>query len=379
MRYFLFPLVLGLILVAALNLYVDSRGSWWRTKSNFTENWNNDQAWVIPIGMDERKPRIQQIGMLSKIDTLALGSSRVFNLDASMLPANAKFYNASVAGATIWDFVVMWEKFKQQGNIPKHLIIYVDTWGFNKNTWQKYRWISNLPLVIDFLKDGGDKYDKSSNVKIAALSEWLSGSFYEFSDLFSPAVLKFSFQELNIRRKNGTVKTNYISSLKDRPMDFPAWKNDGSYLFSQESIKPKTLEKINEIGRNTGLGGMYMYLMDWETNDIAINLLDYLLADTEKYGVEVFLVQPPFQHETFKILNNNSSYKKIPEIYENIMNSILKSHPKVTYCNASNPETISCNPTEFMDSAHTLKPCAQKVINYCLAKVPLWYKKNNVH
>ena len=369
MKFFLFPLIIGLIAVAGLNFYVDTNNTWWRTEFNFTKNWNKNQAWVTPIRIDERKPRIKQIGMLPKIDLLGIGSSRFYTVDSYMFPASTAFYNASVSGATMWDFVAIWERFKQQNNIPKHLIIYVDTWGFNKNTWQKYRWIPNLPLVLDFLNDN----DKS--LKTTALSDYFSGSFYEFSDLFSPAVLKVSFEELNIQRKKGKIKTNFISDIESRPLDFPAWASDGSRLYPPDDLKPKSLEEINAMGRNTGLGSMSVYMTDWETDTNAIKLLNYLLADAEKYGVDVLLVQPPFQQEAFKVLTTSPEYKEIPSRYATIMQSVLNSHKNTTYCNALDPQIVACLPTEFMDSAHTLKPCSKKIINYCLAKVPQWYKK----
>jgi hypothetical protein len=364
MKYFLIPLILGLIAIAGLNLYVDTTSRWWRTHFNFSENWKANQCWVTPIRIDVRKPRMQHIGMLPKIDTLGLGSSRFYNVETSMFPAGTRFYNASVDGATIWDYVAIWEKFKQQGNIPKHLIIYVDTWNFNKNTWQKYRWISTLPLVIAFLDD----YPGNTSLKMAAYAEWLTGSFYEFSDLFSPAVLKVSLQELSIHSKTGGLKSNYISSLRDRPLDFPAWKNDGTHLFAQEDEQPKTLAQISEIGRNTGLGSMYVYMRDWETDANAIQLFNYLLSDTEKYGTDVLLVQPPFEQETFAVLKATPEYKDIPAHYATIMQSLLQKHPNTSYCDVLNPEIAGCSPTEFMDSSHTFKPCAQKILNYCLHK-----------
>lgn len=366
MRYFFFPIILGLIAIASLNFYVDATNRWWRTEFGFSNQWRKDQCWVTPLRMDYRQPRIKHISMLPRISLLALGSSRVYNLESDMLAVDNNFYNASVAGATVWDYVAIWEKFKYQNNIPEYLIIYLDTWNFNKNTWQKYRWISALPLVMNFLYS----YDVDHKLKISAMGEWLSGSFYEFSDLFSPAALKISFQEFNIHRRAGSVKTNFISDTTTRPLDFPAWQSDGSHLYPAEDTATKSLEEITRIGRNTGLGAMYVYLKDWETDDNAVKLLDYLLTDTEKHNVEVLLVQPPFQHETYKILRENREYKDIPNHYEAIVNSLLKLHKNTSYCNVINPAIVACEPREFMDSSHTLRSCAKKIIDYCLNKVP---------
>src|SRR5262249_4188887 len=103
-----------------------------------------------------------------------------------------------------------------------------------------------------------------------------------------------------------------------------------------------------------------------------IMLLGDLLTDAEKHGTEVMLVQPPFQHETYRILNTTPEYKSIPGRYDAIMHALLPLHPHASYCNASDPRSLGCGETEFMDSSHALKPCAQKIIDYCLRKAPGW-------
>jgi hypothetical protein len=365
MKYFLLPLILGLIAVSGLNLYQDTDGRWWRTNFNFSSNWHNDEVWVRPLQIDERKPRMQHIPMLDKIDVLGLGSSRMYNLETAMLQSNVRFYNASVSGATLWDHVALWEQFKQSHNIPKHIILYLDTWNFNQNTWQKYRWIGSFSSVIQFLDDAVPDKSKRIKLKAEAYHQLLSGHFFKFSDLFSPAVMKVSFQEFLIRWQQGELKTNYITKLSDRPDDFPAWKNDGTHLFSTEYDIPKSLEEINEMGRNVGRGSMNVYMQDWKDDESSIALLGYLLADAKAHGVDVLLVQPPFQHVAYDILMSSHDYKKIPDRYSAIISSILKAHDNASYCNASNPRTIDCNETEFMDSSHVLSSCAKKLIAYC--------------
>ena len=370
MKYFLPPLIAGLLLVAALNLYVDPAGQWWPLNYNFSKNWDKDEAWVAPLRIEERQLRIRQIELMPKVDVLAIGSSRLLNTDQGMLPKGTKFYNLSVSGATVWDYVGLWEECKRQGKIPKHLLLYVDTWNFNKNTWQKYRWIANADLVMQFLFQNG-----SANLEMSAIGDWLAGSFYRITDLLSPATLKTSLQEFMLRRKQGALDTNYIANISERPALLPAWKNDGSYLYPQDNETPKTLEQITEIGRNTGQGGMYVYMKDWETDRSAIRLLDYLLRDMEKYGVDVLLVQPPFQHEAYKIIMDDTEYKSIPAQYGEAIALLQTKHPKLSYCNSIDPALIPCDPTEFMDSAHMLKSCAKKLMQRCLAQKPEWFSR----
>jgi len=185
MKYFLFPLITGLILMAIINLTVDIGGTWHGPDYTFTANWDKDHYWVLPLRTEERSLRTKQIGFLPKIDTVGLGSSRFWNMDTTMFPPGTRFYNASVSGATVWDYIALWEKFKQDGNIPKNLIIYLDTWNFNKNTWLKYRWLPNAPLVFAFMHENA-----SREMQATALLEWLTGSFYQAVDLINPTVLK---------------------------------------------------------------------------------------------------------------------------------------------------------------------------------------------
>ena len=368
MRYFLAPLLIGLFLVIALNVYVDPMAKWWRSYS-FTKNWNDDQCWVTPLRMDERRPRTQHIKLLSKIDTLALGSSRLFTVTSDMFPAGTKLYNASMSGATVWDYVGIWQQFKEQNNIPKQVIIYADTWVFNKNIWQKYRWIAVAPSVFAFLQDSSaNDQDRASLLRYAA-QEYVVGEFFQLTDLLNPGIIKESLLQLKTRLQGGDIKSDYVIDIQAHPEHLAAWKNDGSEIVPIEDRTPKPLAEITEIGRNTGLGSMYMYMRDWDVDDNIVALFRLLLTDMTAHGVNVLVVQPPFQHEAYKALSHNLEYKEIMPSFDAAMEDVSEQNTGISYCNAVNPHVIGCNETEFVDSSHPMASCEQKILDYCMKRM----------
>ncbi|MEQ1666277.1 MAG: hypothetical protein ABL927_12980, partial [Bdellovibrionales bacterium] len=345
MRYFLTPIILGLVFVSGLNIYIDPANRWRTQSFAFETNWHENECWVGPVRIEERRLRSKQIPLLSKIELLGIGSSRIMNVDTEMLSLKNGFYNASVSGASVWDYIAQWQQFKESKNIPKRMMIYVDTWVFNKNTWHKYRWTPNYKSVLNFLLDFVNDYqvpyerEPVKNIKliISATYNWLTGTFLEFVDLFSPAVLKVSIQELRIALHGENIKSNYISNIENRPAQYPSWRADGSKLYPFAEDIPKTIEEISEIGRNIAVGGMYVYMMNWETDHTAIELMDLLLADAKANGVEVLLVHPPFQHSAYEIMLKRPEYKDIRQYFDNSILPLVKKYNNVGYCDVLNP------------------------------------------
>jgi len=113
---------------------------------------------------------------------------------------------------------------------------------------------------------------------------------------------------------------------------------------------------------------MNAYMKDWEVDANAVTLMNYLLTDAKNHGTKVLIIQPPFQQTAYNIIQERPEFRDIPGRYNAIVQNLLATHQNTTYCNAIDPATAGCAPTEFIDSGHTQRSCSQKILDYCLKR-----------
>src|SRR3990167_6494675 len=143
MKVFLFTFLVGLTFVGLLNLYVDTANRWHETRKggtfDFQQNWNKDEIFITPDNFDERLYVISHLKVIPKPDILLLGSSLVMLVDSQMFNKDLSIFNAGVSGASIQDYIAIWQFLKNKDKLPTYLVIFFDAWVFNKNNGQ-LRW-----------------------------------------------------------------------------------------------------------------------------------------------------------------------------------------------------------------------------------------------
>jgi len=72
-------------------------------------------------------------------EIVCLGSSRSLQIDSSLFQ-DKSFFNHSVSGSSIEDFVAIYEILIENNKLPKSIILGIDPWIFNKNNGQE-RWL----------------------------------------------------------------------------------------------------------------------------------------------------------------------------------------------------------------------------------------------
>ena len=85
-------------------------------------------------------------------DTLALGSSRVMQLNQSIV--GGSYYNGGMSGASIMDVMNNWYLFERAGKLPKNLILCVDPWLFNGVSAETLNRKADAELFNEFLSQG---------------------------------------------------------------------------------------------------------------------------------------------------------------------------------------------------------------------------------
>lgn len=102
--------------------------------------------------MDERKILelyVQNLPEDQVPDTLALGSSRVMQLNSDIVGSES-FFNGGMSGAGLMDIINNWYLFERAEKLPKNLILCVDPWLFNGVSTENLNRRADANLFAEF-------------------------------------------------------------------------------------------------------------------------------------------------------------------------------------------------------------------------------------
>ena len=129
------------LFVGIFNYKIDSLGLLRETTlDKVAEELSNGKIIAGLGNIDERIFRKKQIEYLKNdVEYVAIGSSRTMQLRKNMFLNDGinNFQNYSVSGASIEDYIALIQVHKNKfGELPKNLILGLDSWIFNKNNGQ---------------------------------------------------------------------------------------------------------------------------------------------------------------------------------------------------------------------------------------------------
>ena len=359
MKVFLFTFLVGLTFVGLLNLYVDPANRWHETRKggtfDFQQNWNKDEIFITPDNFDERLYVISHLKVIPKPDILLLGSSRVMLVDSQMFNKDLSIFNAGVSGASIQDYIAIWQFLKNKDKLPTYLVIFLDAWVFNKNNGQ-LRWQTNLELYEQF--SGSPSLKTSPLIALKRAKR----SILEIADLFTWSILEKSLLIL----RGGIYQTGIVKVNK-LPSEAKGKRFDGSLIYPVKLTQVPSLEEISKKSLEYTKGHIYS-LYNWKFDENAYQDLTKLLKDVHEHGIRTLIVLPPYQHLTLKKLSELPDYKEALPTTKNTITTRLAKESEISFdfCNALDPVENGCAETEFMDGMHMLRICAEKVTIKCL-------------
>jgi hypothetical protein len=131
-------LLLLLALTALFNFHADSAGIFRPNKGLKGVALNlingNMVAGYLNRNDERELQRLIVENYSGRRDIIAIGSSRTMLLRKRFIRGNVDFFNHSVSGAIIEDYVAIIGLYRRKGVLPKTVIIGIDPWIFNKNS-----------------------------------------------------------------------------------------------------------------------------------------------------------------------------------------------------------------------------------------------------
>lgn len=278
----------------------------------------------------------------NKNDIAVIGSSRSMKIDAGLFK-NKAFFNNSVTGADIEDYIGIYQIYRSRNLAPRAIILGLDPWIVDKRG-TSFRWLS---LGKEFNQLTGS-FPISGNPLVLF---WYYGE--KFQELYSLRYFQYSVMKI---LKN-IVSSIYIHITDQNEDFFPVIHKDGSVA---ESLKIRSksandvAEEINSLSSkctanllNGGLNKEKEYLF--------LNFLKILKND--KVSV-IFWLAPIHPIMYSSMLTDPSCHWTIEaEIY---FRKIAQDN-NIKVIGSYNPNNYTLDGDDFFDSTHVKREAIEKI------------------
>jgi hypothetical protein len=280
-------------------------------------------------------------GSLAQKDVVVFGSSRGMLLSNKMFPAKS-FYNASIAGTSIEDYLGVYQLMVDQNVLPKTLILEISPWVFNPNNEQT-RWKSLGREYLEALTRLSLPQD---------LSTWASSlDLQKYGALLSLAYLQESVRWLSIPADfyaTESENTGEAMKLSDGSREYDA----KSEALSPDDVRAIVLDSLNEP----------YSLTDFHELDPQISkVFERFIASVQSDGIRIIILLVPYQPDYYQTLVSNPKYEIIREV-EKYLKGFATSHG-IAVWGSYDPSVIGCNVAEYYDGLHPRTSCMLKLIS----------------
>ena len=289
----------------------------------------------------------------AKLNIIVIGSSRSMQIGSELFPGYS-FFNNSVSGCVIQDYLSIYNVYDNRKITPDIIILGMDPWVLNPS-FQDSRWKS---LSADYFKMSdkiGLHYNKITLDRFENIKYFLIKikEFFSFK-YFQESVKQFnknSIYPTTLRVSNSTIKY-FDGSLYE-------------YKYEQRSINEvrKLAESYNYDSPATFKN------LDREKKEILIFFIKHL----KHQGVIIKFFICPYHPVTFqKFIRRNRSYSEFLTFI-----TILASEFDIQIIGALDPAIFQLDEKAFYDGMHLNREATRKIIcsEILLPKIPHTFKK----
>ena len=359
-----------LVAAAAFIFLVDPAQRWRRSVRYPSRPLTDHEVWVGPaINFPEREIRLDQMRSAPKPDLVILGSSRAMLIDSGLFRRGLIVRNLGVSGASVEDDVALWEILKRLHKRPRYVLLSLDPWILNRNAGQD-RWMALASYRDAFLWRINPSVAEGVRRSVFRIRSTLLQSLQEMTGLLSWGSLKASIKL--VRHPKVWRERPFITLEETRPEDSTGYRSDGSFLYPQNFVRPKTSSEIEDLAREFALGREVYSLGRWTFDPDAIYLLNLLLDDMRRDSVQVIMVLPPYQPLAGTLVRQRSGYESVLDDSTSAFREMASKHPEAAFCDATQCPDSGCLPTEFLDGMHMSHSGVEKVIKHCFKHVSPW-------
>ena len=302
--------------------------------------------------VDERRFQRGRLGAIPRPRVVSFGSSRVMQLTGALVGVEpGSFYNLGMSGATVEDYVGLWEILRRQDKIPERAIFSLDPWIFNTDVDQ-VRWRTLSREVDAFLARRG-RWDALD----MALGAWSRAK-----ELVSYEVLRDSFRRLRrLFRSPPTGRRatpDTLIAAESAVADRQALRADGSLIYDGPFQRRPPLEVQEDAVRWAATDGPGLARFRW--NAERLRLLETLWRDMRVRGVRITAFLPPYHPATWRVIEADARQRETLDQVRRAL-AALAARLDVSFSDFADPASVPCSADEFFDGQHPRPACLRKL------------------
>jgi hypothetical protein len=273
-------------------------------------------------------------------EVLVIGSSRAKPIHADWFP-NRTFFNQSVAGAGMQDYLAIYQLYRNKNFKPKLLIITADPWVFNKNN----------EIILKDTAYEREYYQALAALRLAPLPQDEPPTNALVPEAWWEIFSLSYFQQALQMGWLGAKPPNPIPEATDQTLhpEYNLKLNDGSLSRNERVRARKPVEvralAMNDVNRKP--------LLRWdrftELDSSALTMFEAFIQTVQQDNVEIVLLLAPYYPQVYEKLSTSPDYKLITAA-EAYYRQFAREH-QLTIIGSYNPAGLIAD-TEFYDGVH---------------------------
>lgn len=316
-----------------------------RPDQQVAQAWLSKQNAIVEgVNFDERlamRDYFEALPPSDALDVVAFGSSRTMALSGAEFP-ESRFFNASVSGGALEDYIAIHGIMLAHGVRPRQVIFGVDPWIFNRRNGQQ-RWRS---VTLEYEQERDRLLGRrSSHVDP-------SRTFDRLAQLVSPAYFQASVISLLRSLTNGSSSTgkNTVEITSERVVSGAIRYADGSGA-DPLRIRNLSADVVRERAVTEATGTAPYSLTQFERIDPDLrHLFELYLGDLHNEGISVIIFLPAYQPEAYQRLVSNPSYRVITDVETYVRTAA--SARGIPVRGSYNPTSCGLTDADFSDMMH---------------------------
>jgi hypothetical protein len=300
-----------------------------------------------PLGVwDERElQRLIVDQYPAQRDVIVMGSSRVMMVRKRFLKGNVDFFNHSVAGAGINDFISIMGLYKQKKILPRTVVLGIDPWAFNKNNGLGQPWEILAAYYHEMLTEmGSDRAERVIQGKKGTDRAPSTGRLSKLKQLIN---LDYTLQNWDCLRRGKKLRITDTIAI-----DNYVREPDGSLHFPY-ALRHANMTKDGPA--NDMPGGFFKDFELLYGTDVFEDLVRYL----RKKSVKVVFLLPPFHPHAYRSCFTNPTYGITLKIEEYLTE--FAGRNGVTVVGSYNPAMYGFRGEDFCDGWHSHDTVMQRL------------------
>jgi hypothetical protein len=284
--------------------------------------------------------------MPDRKEVFVLGSSRSMQIRSGLFPGMS-FFNHSVSGATLEDYLAFYGAYEQRGFKPSIIVFGLDPWILNANK-QSDGWTVHFEEYLYMAKQLSIPYArkyKGTNDNAAKLLELISLKYF-----------RQSFREMLY----GQTGVYYPTS--DNDCEQGGLLTDGSRVFPPPWGNEAPVDVDLEASAISFAKDNPVFLGNFtEIDEESLNTFTLFIDYLQSKGVLCIFYLPSYHPSAYSILSQSKDYKIILQV-ENTFRQLARQKD-ITVLGGYDPANSQSSAEEFFDGMHPKESSVKKAFS----------------